>query len=93
MNLSMQVKTALQISNNREFGNEIHGPYIKPSGWNRNRIQQPMRSNSEVLALLTHATTLDELFHIGDYTWPPHTMSKSLEHFMNAQVACTRSLQ
>ena len=46
-----------------------------------------MRSSSEVLALLTHATTLDEPFHIRDHTWPPHMMSKSLEHFINAQVA------
>ena len=65
-------ENCIAIKNNREVGNEIHGPYIKLSIWNGNRIQQPMRSNSEVLALLTHATTLNEPFHIGDYAWPPH---------------------
>ena len=80
-------ENCIAISNNREVGNEIHGLYIKPSSWNRNRIQQPMRSSSEVLAPLTHTTTLDKLFHIRDHMWPLHTMSKSLEHFKNAQVA------
>ena len=46
-----------------------------------------MRISSEVLVPLTHATTLEELFYIRDHTWPPHTMSKRLEHSMNAQVA------
>ena len=66
----MQVKTALQSATTKKVGNKIHGPYIKLSGCNKNRIQQPMRSNSEVLALLAHATTLDELVHIRDHTWP-----------------------
>ena len=57
----------IEISNNRELGNKIHGPYIKLSGWNRNSIQQPMRSSSEILAPLTHAKTLDEVFYIGDH--------------------------
>ena len=61
-------ENCIAISNNREAGNEIYGPYVKLSGWNRNRIQQLIRSNSEVLALLIHATTLDEPFHIGDHT-------------------------
>ena len=47
-----------------------------------------MRSSSEVLGLLIHATTLDEPFHMGDYMWPPHIMNKSLEYFTNAQVGC-----
>ena len=46
-----------------------------------------MRSTSEILAPLTHAITLDEWFHIGDYMWPPHTISKSLEHLMSAKIA------
>ena len=46
-----------------------------------------MRSNSKVLAPLIHATTLDELFHIGDHTWPPLMMGKILERFKNTQVA------
>ena len=80
-------ENCIAISKNRKFGNEIHGLYIKPSGWNRNMIQQPMRSSSEFLAQLTHATTLDEPFHIRDHTWPPYMMSKILEHFMNTQAA------
>ena len=80
-------ENCITISNNSEVVNEIHGPYIKPSSWNRNRIQQPIRSRSRVFAPLAHATTLDALFHIGYYTWLPHTMNKSLECFMNAQVA------
>ena len=77
----------IAISSNREVGNEIYVPYIKLSGWNRNRIQQPIKSSSEVIAPLTHATTLDEPFHIRDQTWLPHMMSKSLERFMDAHVA------
>ena len=46
-----------------------------------------MRSISKVLAPLPYATTLDEPFHIGNYMWPLHTMSKSFKHFLNAQVA------
>ena len=46
-----------------------------------------MRSNSEVLAQLIHATSLDKLFLIRVYTWPLYTMSKNLEHFMSTQVA------
>ena len=80
-------KSWIAISNNREVGNKIHGPYIKPSDWNRNRIQQPMRSSSEITAPLIHATTLNELFCISYHAWPPHTMIKRIEHFINAQVA------
>ena len=29
-------ESCIAISNNRELGNEIHGPDIKLSGWNRN---------------------------------------------------------
>ena len=80
-------ENCIVISNNKKVSSEIHGPYIKPSGWNRNKIQQPMRSSSEVLALLTHATTLDVLSFVGDHILPPHTMRKSLECFTDAQVA------
>ena len=76
-------KNGIAINNNKEVGSKIHQPYIKLSGGNRTRIQQPMRSNSEVFAPLTHVTTLDEAFHIRDHIGPPHTMSKSLERFMN----------
>ena len=76
----------IAISNNREFCNKIHGPYIKPSGWKRNRIQQSIRISCKVLPLLTHAITLNELFHIGDHIWPPQTMIKSLECLTSAQV-------
>ena len=81
-------ENCIAISNDRKVSNEIHGPYIKLRGCNRNRIQQPMRSISKVLAPLIHATTLDELFHISDYTYPLHIISKSLECLKNAQVAC-----
>ena len=77
----------IAIKNNREVGNKIHEPYIKASGWNRNNIQQPMRSNSEVLAPLKHTTTLDGPFHIRDHEWLPHAMKKSLQCFTNAQMA------
>ena len=74
-------ENCIAISNNGEIGNKIHGPYIKASGWNRNRIQQPMRSNSEVLAPLKHTTTLDGPFHIRDHEWLPHAMIKELRAF------------
>ena len=80
-------ENCIEISNSREVINKIHGPYIKPSSWNRNRIQQPMRTSSEVLALLIHATILDELFYIGDHKWLQHIINMRLEHFKNAYMA------
>ena len=58
---------SIAINNNRDIDIEIYGLQIKLSGWNRNKIQLPMRSISEVLALLAYATTLGKLFHIGDH--------------------------
>ena len=80
-------ENCIAISSNREIRNKTHGPHIKPSGWNRNRIQQPMRSSSEVLAPLAHATTFDEPFHIGDYTSLLHMMNNSSKGLTKAQVA------
>ena len=87
MNFSIQVKTSLKLATTGRFIKNIYELYIKPSSWNKNRIQKPMRSSSEVLALLTHAITLDEPFYIGYHMWPTKMIIKSLECFKNTQEA------
>ena len=87
VNLSIQVNTALQSATTGRLVTKSMDYTSKPSGWNKNRIQQPMGSSTEDLALLTHAATFDEPFHIRDHMRLLHMIRKSVEHFTNIQVA------